>query len=151
MPMRFKLPRPMLNSGDLNFSFSGLKTAVLTVTKKETLDDQGRADLAASTQVAIVDVLAEKSLQALAQTGAKRLVVAGGVGANQRLRERLTREATKKNLEVFYPALEFCTDNGAMIALAGALRLQAGAVGSMSFGVKPRWDLETLMPGATHG
>ena len=149
--LRFKLPRPMLNSGDLNFSFSGLKTAVLTVTKKEALDDQGRADLAASTQAAIVDVLAEKSLQALAQTGAKRLVVAGGVGANQRLRERLTREATKKNLEVFYPALEFCTDNGAMIALAGALRLQAGAVGSMSFGVKPRWDLETLMPGATHG
>jgi N6-L-threonylcarbamoyladenine synthase len=142
---RFKLPRPMVNSGDLNFSFSGLKTAVLTVTKKETLNEQGRADLAASTQAAIVDVLAEKSLQALAQTGAKRLIVAGGVGANQRLRERLTREATEKNLEVFYPALEFCTDNGAMIALAGALRLQAGAVGSTSFGVKPRWDLESLM------
>jgi N6-L-threonylcarbamoyladenine synthase len=142
---RFKLPRPMVNSGDLNFSFSGLKTAVLTVTKKETLNEQGRADLAASTQAAIVDVLAEKSLQALAQTGAKRLVVAGGVGANQRLRERLTREATEKNLEVFYPALEFCTDNGAMIALAGALRLQAGAVGSTSFGVKPRWDLESVL------
>jgi N6-L-threonylcarbamoyladenine synthase len=142
---RFKLPRPMVNSGDLNFSFSGLKTAVLTVTKKEPLDDQGRADLAASTQAAIVDVLVEKSLQALSATKTKRLVVAGGVGANQRLRERLTRAATEKNLEVFYPAFEFCTDNGAMIALAGALRLQAGAIGSLSFGVKPRWDLETLM------
>ena len=147
---RFNLPRPMLNSGDLNFSFSGLKTAVLTVTKREILDDQGRADLAASTQAAIVDVLAEKSLRALAQTGTKRLVVAGGVGANQRLRERLTREASAKNLEVFYPAFEFCTDNGAMIALAGALRLRAGALGSLTFGVKPRWDLETLVPEAAH-
>jgi N6-L-threonylcarbamoyladenine synthase len=142
---RFKLPRPMLNSGDLNFSFSGLKTAVLTATKRETLDQQGRADLAASTQAAIVDILAEKSLQALRQSGTKRLVVAGGVGANQRLRERLTREAAENGWEVFYPALEFCTDNGAMIALAGALRLQAGAFSSMSFGVKPRWDLETLI------
>ncbi len=147
---RFNLPRPMLNSGDLNFSFSGLKTAVLTVTKRELLDDQGRADLAASTQAAIVDVLAEKSLLAMAQTGTKRLVVAGGVGANQRLRERLTREASAKNLEVFYPAFEFCTDNGAMIALAGALRLRAGALGSLSFGVKPRWDLETLVPEEAH-
>ncbi|MDQ3260330.1 MAG: tRNA (adenosine(37)-N6)-threonylcarbamoyltransferase complex transferase subunit TsaD, partial [Pseudomonadota bacterium] len=148
---RFNLPRPMVNSGDLNFSFSGLKTAVLTVTKREALDDQGRADLAASTQAAIVDVLAEKSLQALALTGVKRLVVAGGVGANQGLRERLTREGAAKNLEVFYPQLEFCTDNGAMIALAGALRLRAGALGSMAFGVKPRWDLETLMAGEAHG
>ena len=147
---RFNLPRPMLNSGDLNFSFSGLKTAVLTVTKRELLDDQGRADLAASTQAAIVDVLAEKSLLAMAQTGTKRLVVAGGVGANQRLRERLTREASAKNLEVFYPAFEFCTDNGAMIALAGALRLRAGALGSLTFGVKPRWDLETLVPEEAH-
>jgi len=148
---RFNLPRPMVNSGDLNFSFSGLKTAVLTVTKREALDDQGRADLAASTQAAIVDVLAEKSLQALALTGVKRLVVAGGVGANQGLRERLTREGAAKNLEVFYPQLEFCTDNGAMIALAGALRLRAGALGSMAFGVKPRWDLETLMAGEANG
>ena len=148
---RFNLPRPMINSGDLNFSFSGLKTAVLSVTKREPLDEQGRADLAASTQAAIVDVLAEKSLQALAVTGAKRLVVAGGVGANQRLRDRLTQEAAAKNLEVFYPKLEFCTDNGAMIALAGALRLQAGALGSMVFGVKPRWDLETLIAGEAYG
>ena len=146
----FNLPRPMLNSGDLNFSFSGLKTAVLTVTKREVLNEQGRADLAASTQAAIVDVLVEKSLQALATTGVKRLVVAGGVGANQRLRERLTRAATEKNLDVFYPKLEFCTDNGAMIALAGALRLKAGALGSMEFGVKPRWDLETLVAAKAH-
>ena len=146
-PERFKLPRPMVNSGDLNFSFSGLKTAVLTVTKKEPLDDQARADLAASTQAAIVDVLVEKSLQALAKTGVNCLVVAGGVGANQRLRGRLTRAAGEKNLDVFYPAFEFCTDNGAMIALAGALRLQAGATGSNSFSVKPRWDLESSIMG----
>ncbi len=138
---RFKLPRPMVNSGDLNFSFSGLKTAVLTLTKKHELDDATKADIAASTQAAIVDVLTEKSLQAMAVTGARRLVVAGGVGANLRLRKRLDSEAARSNLEVFYPKLEFCGDNGAMIALAGALRLQAGAVGSNEFGVKPRWDL----------
>ena len=143
---RFKLPRPMINSGDLNFSFSGLKTAVLTASKREVLNDQGRADLAASTQAAIVDVLAEKSLRALTVTGIKRLVVAGGVGANQQLRERLTREAAEKNLEVFYPKLEFCTDNGAMIALAGSLRLRSGTQESLAFDVKPRWDLAT-MPG----
>ena len=141
---RFKLPRPMLNSGDLNFSFSGLKTAVLTLTKKHSLDDVTKADIAASTQAAIVDVLAEKSLQALRVTGARRLVVAGGVGANLRLRERLDGEASEKNLEVFYPKLEFCGDNGAMIALAGALRLKAGALGSSDFGVKPRWDLASV-------
>ena len=141
---RFKLPRPMLNSGDLNFSFSGLKTAVLTLTKKHSLDDVTKADIAASTQAAIVDVLAEKSLQALRVTGARRLVVAGGVGANLRLRERLDSEAAEKNLEVFYPKLEFCGDNGAMIALAGALRLKAGALGSSDFGVKPRWDLASV-------
>ena len=138
---RFKLPRPMLNSGDLNFSFSGLKTAVLTLSKKHELDDVTKADIAASTQAAIVDVLAEKSLQAMAVTSARRLVVAGGVGANLQLRERLDSEAARNNLEVFYPKLEFCGDNGAMIALAGALRLQAGAVGSHQFSVKPRWDL----------
>ena len=141
---RFKLPRPMVNSGDLNFSFSGLKTAVLTLTKKHSLDDVTKADIAASTQAAIVDVLAEKSLQALRVTGARRLVVAGGVGANLRLRERLDSEAAEKNLEVFYPKLEFCGDNGAMIALAGALRLKAGALGSSDFGVKPRWDLASV-------
>ena len=141
---RFKLPRPMVNSGDLNFSFSGLKTAVLTLTKKHSLDDATKADIAASTQAAIVDVLAEKSLQALRVTGARRLVVAGGVGANLRLRERLDGEAAEKNLEVFYPKLEFCGDNGAMIALAGALRLRAGALSSSDFGVKPRWDLASV-------
>ena len=141
---RFKLPRPMLNSGDLNFSFSGLKTAVLTLTKKHSLDDVTKADIAASTQAAIVDVLAEKSLQALRVTGARRLVVAGGVSANLRLRERLDGEASEKNLEVFYPKLEFCGDNGAMIALAGALRLKAGAMGSSDFGVRPRWDLASV-------
>ena len=113
---RFKLPRPMLHSGDLNFSFSGLKTAVLTATKQHTLDDQTRADIACAAQAAIVDVLASKAMAALKQTGLQQLVVAGGVGANQQLRSKLNDTAQKSGFRVFYPALEFCTDNGAMIA-----------------------------------
>jgi len=130
---RYKLPRPMLEpmrkTGNLDFSFSGLKTAVLLLVRKESPDAAGRADIAASFQEAIVDVLVAKSLYALERTGLKQLVVAGGVGANRRLRERLDREAAEQGCRVFYPEFEFCTDNGAMIALAGALRLSAGAVG----------------------
>lgn len=142
---RFKLPRPMLNSGDLDFSFSGLKTAVLTAARKQALDDQARADLAAEVQEAICDVLSRKALAALGQTGLQRLVVAGGVGANTRLREKLGAEAASKGLEVFYPQLAFCTDNGAMIAFAGAMRLQH-ARHDYTFGVRPRWDLALLAP-----
>jgi N6-L-threonylcarbamoyladenine synthase len=144
---RFRFPRPMLEqlerSGDLNFSFSGLKTAVVTLTHRQTPDEQTRSDIAAGFQEAVADVLVAKSLAALGRTGLNRLVVAGGVGANSRLRELLDVAATRGNFSVFYPALEFCTDNGAMIALAGSLRLATGKVGapSRTFTVRPRWSL----------
>jgi len=143
-----KLPRPMLNSGDLDFSFSGLKTAVLTrVRELGTLDDQQRADIACGFQEAIVEVLIKKSLRAVKDSGLKQLVVAGGVGANRELRRQLDARAAKVKIAVFYPELEFCTDNGAMIALAGALRLQAGASTKPAgaFAVRPRWPLADLL------
>jgi N6-L-threonylcarbamoyladenine synthase len=144
-PGRFKLPRPMLHSGDLDFSFSGLKTAVLTLAHQHELGEQTRADIAHAVQQAIVDVLAGKALAALKQTGLKQLVVAGGVGANQQLRAQLNHAASKNNSRVFYPDLEFCTDNGAMIAFAGALRLQRqGGERDYRFDVKPRWDLQQI-------
>jgi N6-L-threonylcarbamoyladenine synthase len=139
----FKLPRPMLHSHDLNFSFSGLKTAVLTATRAQEFDMAMRADLAAEVQEAITEVLAAKSLAALQQTGLERLVVAGGVGANTRLRARLNLAAPKVGAAVYYPKLEFCTDNGAMIAFAGAMRLQH-AKDEYGFGVRPRWELAQL-------
>jgi N6-L-threonylcarbamoyladenine synthase len=127
---KYKLPRPMLEqmhkTGNLDFSFSGLKTAVQLLVRQQVPDVAGKADVAAAFQESIVDVLVAKSLYALEQTGLDRLVVAGGVGANRRLRERLDREAAEQGYSVFYPEFEFCTDNGAMIALAGALRLDAG-------------------------
>ncbi len=147
-PGRFKLPRPMLNSGDLNFSFSGLKTAVLTLVNKQEMNQQTRADIALAFQEAVVEVLTKKSLTALSQTGFTQLVVAGGVGANQQLRENLTNKTVDSGATVFYPELEFCTDNGAMIAFAGAMRLQASDEENQqtanSFTVKARWDLEML-------
>lgn len=149
-PGRFKLPRPMLHSGDLEFSFSGLKTAVLTLVRQHTsneqvLDEQTRADIAHATQEAIVDVLVNKALAALKQTELKQLVVAGGVGANQQLRAQLNQASEKRGFRVFYPALEFCTDNGAMIAFAGALRLQQQeGKKDYRFNVKPRWDLQEI-------
>ncbi len=144
-PGRFKLPRPMLHSGDLDFSFSGLKTAVLTLTQQHELNNQTRADIAHAAQEAIVDVLATKALSALAQSGLDQLVVAGGVGANRLLRSRLSEVIGKRGGKVFYPDLEFCTDNGAMIAFAGAMRLQhQEAQRDYRFNVKPRWDLQQL-------
>ncbi|MFA5243148.1 MAG: tRNA (adenosine(37)-N6)-threonylcarbamoyltransferase complex transferase subunit TsaD [Sulfuricella sp.] len=147
-PGRFTLPRPMLKSGDLNFSFSGLKTAVLTLARQQTmdgkLDEQTRADICLAFQEAIVEVLTKKAVAALRQTGLSRLVVAGGVGANKQLRDSLSHAAAKKRFEVFYPKLEFCTDNGAMIAFAGAMRLRHEGRRTMNFPIKPRWDLETL-------
>jgi N6-L-threonylcarbamoyladenine synthase len=149
-PGRITLPRPMLHSGDLEFSFSGLKTAVLMQVKGRALDAQARADIAAEFQAAIVEVLVAKSLAALKSSGLRQLVVAGGVGANLELRARLTLAAARNRLQVFYPALEFCTDNGAMIAFAAALRLQHASRlmsdVSRSFSVRPRWALETLAP-----
>jgi len=144
-PGRFKLPRPMLQSGDLDFSFSGLKTAVLLAVQKNTNDDQTRADIAHAAQEAIVDVLASKALSALGQTGLDQLVVAGGVGANNALRERLDTAISRRGGRVFYPDMEFCTDNGAMIAFAGAMRLQRQAgQRDYRFNIKPRWDLREL-------
>jgi N6-L-threonylcarbamoyladenine synthase len=139
-----RFPRPMLHSGDLDFSFSGLKTAVLTrVREIGEPDEQQRADIARAFQDAIVEVLVEKSLRAVRQDGLGRLVVAGGVGANRELRRRLNERAGKAGVSVFYPEFEFCTDNGAMIALAGALRFAAGISRKPAgaFAVKPRWPL----------
>jgi len=144
----FKLPRPLLHSGDLDFSFAGLKTAVMTQARKlgDALEAR-KADLAASTQAAIVDVLLKKSMAALLQTGLKRLVVAGGVGANRSLREALNAACARHGVRVHYPELHLCTDNGAMIAMAAAMRLQAGMqqpTEVYAFDVKPRWPLNTL-------
>ena len=143
---RFKLPRPMLHSDDLDFSFSGLKTAVRNVVGKEAWRDEDAADLAADFETAVVDVLCAKALAALRQTGFTRLVVAGGVGANRSLRERLDRETARDGARVYYPEPALCTDNGAMIAFAGALRLQAGEVvdGEGAIRVRPRWPLAEL-------
>jgi len=142
-PGLYKLPRPMLHSGNLDFSFSGLKTAVLTLVRQNELDEQTRADIAYATQDAIIDVLAHKARAALVKTGLTQLVVAGGVGANQMLRQRLSEDIGRRGGRVFYPDLEFCTDNGAMIAFAGALRLSEGqGTKDFRFNVKPRWNLE---------
>ena len=144
-PGRYKLPRPMLHSGTLDFSFSGLKTAVLTLVRQNDKDFQTRADIALATQEAIIDILALKARAALSQTGLSRLVIAGGVGANLLLRERLNADIGKRGGKVFYPALEFCTDNGAMIAFAGALRLaQQKGNKDYRFNIKPRWNLAEL-------
>jgi N6-L-threonylcarbamoyladenine synthase len=147
----FKLPRPLLHSGDLDFSFAGLKTAVLTqVHKLGDALEQRKADLAASTEAAIVEVLVKKSLAALERSGLQRIVVAGGVGANRRLRAQLDAACAKRGVRVHYPELALCTDNGAMIALAAAMRLQAGvqqARADYAFDVRPRWPLEQLTEG----
>jgi N6-L-threonylcarbamoyladenine synthase len=145
----YALPRPLLRSGDLDFSFAGLKTAVMTQVRKlgPNICEQSRADLAASAQAAIVDVLAAKTLTALERTGLKRLVVAGGVGANRLLRDQLDAACAPRGVRVHYPPLDLCTDNGAMIALAAALRVQAGAATpgrDYAFDVKPRWPLDEL-------
>lgn len=145
----FKLPRPLLNSGDLNFSFSGLKTSVLTlVNQHQPLNEETRADIAYEFQEAVTDVLAAKCMLALRDTGMDSLIVSGGVGANTRLREKLTIATKRRGCRVSYPRLEFCTDNGAMIAFAGAMRLLAMRdipAGNYSFSVKPRWNLAELL------
>jgi N6-L-threonylcarbamoyladenine synthase len=159
----FKFPRPLLHSGDLDFSFAGFKTAVLTQIKRlvgdvpegatvrgagvESLSDVMRRDLAASIQAAITEVLVKKSLKAVQQSGLNRLVVAGGVGANRSLREQLNAACAKAGIRVHYPELHLCTDNGAMIALAAAMRLQAGKAQpsrDYAFDVKPRWPLDQI-------
>ncbi|MBU6421928.1 MAG: tRNA (adenosine(37)-N6)-threonylcarbamoyltransferase complex transferase subunit TsaD [Gammaproteobacteria bacterium] len=141
---RFEFPRPMTDRPGLDFSFSGLKTAVLTARKNAPQDDQTRADLARAFEDAVVDTLVIKCERALQQTGERRLVVAGGVGANRRLRARLKERVEQLGGEVFYPRLEFCTDNGAMIAYAGYRRLCAG-VPAAPVSVSARWPLDSLM------
>ncbi|MDP2793567.1 MAG: tRNA (adenosine(37)-N6)-threonylcarbamoyltransferase complex transferase subunit TsaD [Sulfurisoma sp.] len=145
-PGKFRLPRPMLHSGDLMFSFSGLKTAVLTAARGHELSEQDRADLAAEFQEAVTEVLAAKALAACRQRRLFTLVVAGGVGANHRLRARLDEAAARHGIRVYYPELELCTDNGAMIAFCGAQRLMQGdrPAGGGAFAVRPRWPLSEV-------
>lgn len=145
-PHRFHLPRPMLQKDNLDFSFSGLKTAVLMLVKQaQSLDIQDKQDICRAFQDAIVDVLSKKCLRALKETGYNQLVIAGGVGANKQLRDGLNSLSQQHAFLVFYPPLEFCTDNGAMIAFAGAQRLsEARPAGN--FAIKPRWALTELQP-----
>jgi N6-L-threonylcarbamoyladenine synthase len=145
---RFDFPRPMLDRAGLEFSFSGLKTAVSLAVKERTgaggLDDATRADIAASVQQAIVDTLIGKTLRALEQTGYETLVVAGGVGANRSLRERLAEGAQRAGARVYYPRIEFCTDNAAMIAVAGMARLKAGRHEGPGIRARAQWPLSEL-------
>jgi N6-L-threonylcarbamoyladenine synthase len=152
-PAAYTLPRPMLHSKDFNFSFSGLKTAVLTVVKNHeekvvaNICEQDKANIARGFVDAIVEVLTAKCVNALRHTGLTRLVIAGGVGANRQLRESLNAAAGKRKFKVYYPELEFCTDNGAMIAFAGAMRLERNpdlAQRDYAFNVRPRWPLNEL-------
>ena len=148
---RFNFPRPMLHSKDLEFSFAGLKTAVLTQVKKlggtENLEPSAKADIAASFVAAITEVITEKCIAALKTHEQQHLIVAGGVGANVQLRERLNHACELIGAKVHYPPLHLCTDNGAMIAFAGAMRLAQNpslATSSRSFDVRPRWPLDQL-------
>lgn len=136
----YKFPRPMVDRPGCDFSFSGLKTFSLTTWQKSGQTEQDKADIARAFEEAVVDTLFIKCRRALEQAGRKRLVVAGGVGANRRLRARLA----ELKAEVYFPRLAFCTDNGAMIAYAGALRLQAGASEAAVINARPRWALTEL-------
>jgi len=143
-PSRYRFPRPMTDRPGLDFSFSGLKTFALNTWRESTQGAQERADIARAFEEAVVDTLMIKCRRALAETGIARLVVAGGVGANRRLRERLSELMQREGGRVFYPRPEFCTDNGAMIACAGYQRLQAGRAEGLAVRVLPRWSLEEL-------
>lgn len=140
------LPRPLTDRPGLDFSFSGLKTALLQASREQPLDETRRANLACALQEAIVDTLAIKCRRALLATGHNRLVIAGGVGANQSLRQRLAEETQALGATLYYPRPVFCTDNGAMIAYAGGLRLAAGQCSTGGFGIRARWPLTELSP-----
>jgi len=141
----FKLPRPLLHSNGLDFSFSGLKTAVLYLARKQKkLTKEIKADIAYAFEDSITDVLVKKTIQALKQEGLKRVIISGGVGANKTLREKIIAECNQNEFECFFPDLTFCTDNGAMIALAGSLRLNMPSKENYSFSVKPRWKLTEI-------
>ena len=141
---RFRFPRPMTDRPGLDFSFSGLKTFALNTWRGSGQSEQDRADIACAFEEAVADTMVIKCRRAVAQTGLKTLVIAGGVGANRRLRERLGELMATEGGRVCYPRLEFCTDNGAMIAYAGYRRLQAGQHESLSIKAMPRWSLEEL-------
>ncbi len=145
---RFRFPRPMTDRPGLDFSFSGLKTFTLNTIAKHTqdgvLDQQTQADIAAAFEEAVVETLAIKCRRALQETGLKQLIIAGGVSANRRLRERLDAVVTKEKASLFYARPEFCTDNGAMIAYAGCQRLLAGQSSGLVIEAKPRWSMELL-------
>ncbi len=143
-PGRFRFPRPMTNRPGLDFSFSGLKTFAVNTLAEAGGDDQTRADIARAFEEAVVDTMAIKCRRALRETGLRRLVLAGGVSANRRLRERMERLGREEGAELYYPRPEFCTDNGAMIAYAGWLRLQAGERAPLTVEARARWPLETL-------
>jgi N6-L-threonylcarbamoyladenine synthase len=143
-PRRFKFPRPMTDRPGLDFSFSGLKTFALNTWRESAQTDADRADIARAFEEAVVDTMVIKCRRAVAQTGLQTLVIAGGVGANVRLRERLGELMSKEGGRVCYPRPEFCTDNGAMIAYAGYRRLQAGQHEGLSIKAMPRWSLEEL-------
>ena len=149
-PGRFKFPRPMIKKPGLDFSFSGLKTAVVTavqaIEQQRPLSDQERADIAREFEDAVVESLCAKCRRAVEQTGVRRLVVAGGVSANKRLRNALDAMSAVLGVEVYYPRPAFCTDNGAMIAFAGCLRLAAGEKETVMRRPRPRWPLEELHP-----
>ena len=142
---KYNLPKPMLHSKDFDFSFSGLKTAVLTLVKKQPeLTDTIKANIAASFQESITEVLIYKTLKAMDSLNLNQIVVSGGVGANKQLREKLTKSSQKNNFQLFFPSLEFCTDNGAMIALAGYLRHSLSEKKDYRFTVMPRWRLTEI-------
>ena len=144
---RFKFPRPMLDRPGLDFSFSGLKTYALNTAVANNLDDQTIADISYAFQEAVVDTLIAKCKRALKATKLDRLVIAGGVSANQALREKLSILAQKDKFNVYYPRLEFCTDNGAMIAYVGSIRMRAGQQDdNLAVNIKTRWNLEELSP-----
>jgi len=140
---RFRFPRPMLDRPGLDFSFSGLKTAALVALRGCTMDESTRADVARGFQEAVVDTLGEKCRRALLETGHERLVIAGGVGANRALRERLLKIVQSMGAQLYFPRPEFCTDNGAMIALAGCKRLAAGMHAGLSLSARANWELGT--------
>ena len=142
---KYNLPKPMMHSKDFDFSFSGLKTAVLTLVKKQPeLTDTIKANIAASFQESITEVLIYKTLKAMDSLNLNQIVVSGGVGANKQLREKLTNSSQKNNFQLFFPSLEFCTDNGAMIALAGYLRHSLSEKKDYRFTVMPRWRLTEI-------
>jgi N6-L-threonylcarbamoyladenine synthase len=145
-PGKFNFPRPMLDRPGFDFSFSGLKTAVVVTVRGLQLDEQVRADVARAFQDAVVDTLVTKCDRALTQTQSRTLVVAGGVGANRHLREQLSKLGERRGVKVSYPRPEFCTDNAAMIAYAGYLRLHAGQSEGLSISARARWPIDQLTP-----